>query len=162
MLPNRQKARGLGRRRSGALPAALRPAHSRRGGKTATSSTRTNTARSKPACSPPATRPSCSAATARCCATPPRRPKAELPVIGVNSGTLGYLTELEQNEIPQLAALCDGGLRIEERMMLESSLDGRIVDYALNEALISRGGAGCSNSRLDCDGTAAATYRADG
>ena len=62
--------------------------------------------------------------------------KAELPVIGVNSGTLGYLTELEQNEIPQLAALCDDGLRIEERMMLESSLDGRIVDYALNEALI--------------------------
>ena len=89
--------------------------------------------------------------------------KAELPVIGVNSGTLGYLTELEQNEIPQLAALCDDGLRIEERMMLESSLDGRIVDYALNEALISRGAAvRMLEFRLDCDGTAAATYRADG
>ena len=48
-------------------------------------------------------------------------------------------------------------------MMLESSLDGRIVDYALNEALISRGAAvRMLEFRLDCDGTAAATYRADG
>ncbi len=89
--------------------------------------------------------------------------KASLPMIGVNSGTLGYLAELEQDEIPQLAALCGNDVRIEERMMLEASLDGRVIDYALNEALISRGAAvRMLEFRLDCDGTAAATYRADG
>ena len=84
-------------------------------------------------------------------------------MIGVNSGTLGYPAELEQDEIPQLAALCGNDVRIEERMMLEASLDGRVIDYALNEALISRGAAvRMLEFRLDCDGTAAATYRADG
>ena len=93
--------------------------------------------------------------------------RASVPMIGVNSGTLGYLTELETNEIRLLSALKDGGCRTEERMLLEAEVFSGTVRtaqaYALNEALISRGAVvKMLDFNLECDGTAVASYRSDG
>ena len=40
------------------------------------------------------------------------------PIVGINSGRLGFLTELEQNELDNLQQLVDGKFEIQERMVL--------------------------------------------
>lgn len=62
----------------------------------------------------------------------------EIPLLGVNLGSLGYLSEVESaNVISALDKLLSGDYFIEERMMLEGSIlrDGRIVAHtrALND-----------------------------
>ncbi len=51
-----------------------------------------------------------------------------LPLLGINMGTLGYLTQIAQGEAlaPMLTALLEDNFRLEQRMMLE----GRVVDGA--------------------------------
>ena len=71
--------------------------------------------------------------------------KHDVPILGVNAGRLGYLTEVEP---PQLTQSLDqwraGELKIEPRMMLEITSDapaadgGPFKEYALNEAVVSR------------------------
>lgn len=67
----------------------------------------------------------------------------DIPVLGVNLGSLGFMAELESKELPQLRDLCDGEYEIESHMMLDVSVqrDGRVIysNLALNEALIARG-----------------------
>lgn len=69
----------------------------------------------------------------------------DAPLLGVNLGTLGYLTEVDaskaQEAVDQLLA---GDFAIEERMMLVSSLvvEGKERSFvALNEALVERFGS---------------------
>lgn len=69
-----------------------------------------------------------------------------IPLLGVNFGTLGYLAEVEkQNIVPALEQLIANQFTIEKRMMLEGALcrDNRVVgkDVALNDIVISRCGA---------------------
>ena len=67
----------------------------------------------------------------------------DIPVLGVNLGSLGFMAELESKELSQLRDLCDGKYEIESHMMLDVSVqrDGRVIysNLALNEALIARG-----------------------
>ena len=67
----------------------------------------------------------------------------DIPVLGVNLGSLGFMAELESKELSQLRDLCDGKYEIESHMMLDVSVqrDGRVIYsiLALNEALIARG-----------------------
>ena len=67
----------------------------------------------------------------------------DIPVLGVNLGSLGFMAELESKELLQLRDLCDGKYEIESHMMLDVSVqrDGRVIysNLALNEALIARG-----------------------
>ena len=67
----------------------------------------------------------------------------DIPVLGVNLGSLGFMAELESRELSQLRDLCDGKYEIESHMMLDVSVqrDGRVIysNLALNEALIARG-----------------------
>lgn len=67
----------------------------------------------------------------------------DIPVLGVNLGSLGFMAELESKELSQLRDLCDGKYEIESHMMLDASVqrDGRVIysNLALNEALIARG-----------------------
>lgn len=64
----------------------------------------------------------------------------DLPVLGVNIGRVGFLTEIE---LDQLAQTCQQLARdeysIEKRMMLEACLDGN-TQLALNDVVLSRGG----------------------
>lgn len=67
----------------------------------------------------------------------------DIPVLGVNLGSLGFMAELESKELSQLRDLCDGKYEIESHMMLDVTVqrDGRVIysNLALNEALIARG-----------------------
>jgi len=92
----------------------------------------------------------------------------EVPVLGVNLGQLGFLAELQPEELfGRLEALARGEFRVEERSLLRASMmtvDGALGTYdALNDAVVARGarvrmvGIGVS-----IDGQPFTTYRADG
>ena len=68
----------------------------------------------------------------------------ELPLFGINLGTLGYLAEIDRHSIyPALDHLMNDEFGIEKRMMLSGSVyhDGELFaqDIALNDIVISRG-----------------------
>ncbi|MEA2510499.1 MAG: kinase [Actinomycetota bacterium] len=66
---------------------------------------------------------------------------ADVPLLGVNLGTLGYLTEVEGDEARQaLDAIVAGNYQTEERMMLECETTGseRRSYTGLNEVLVER------------------------
>jgi len=63
-----------------------------------------------------------------------------LPVLGVNVGRVGFLAELEMDQIDQaFEKLSRDEFTIQERMMLKVTLDSHQV-YALNDVVVSRGG----------------------
>ncbi len=67
----------------------------------------------------------------------------DLPILGINLGTLGYLAEVEKNDAKEaVLAVLNGKYTIERRMMLEASVyDGKKTNkmLALNEAALSNG-----------------------
>lgn len=70
--------------------------------------------------------------------------RSGVPVLGVNVGLLGYLTEVEPEGADEaIDAVLDGRHRIEERMLLDvvASTDG-VVRQALNEAVLEKVEAG--------------------
>ena len=66
-----------------------------------------------------------------------------IPVLGVNLGSLGFMSELERNEMHLLKNLATGNFKRERRMMLDISVEreGRRVysNTALNDAVITKG-----------------------
>lgn len=65
------------------------------------------------------------------------------PILGINLGTLGFLTEVDKNDIKSsIEKLLSGEYRIEERMMLEATImeNDRFVaqGVALNDVVVSR------------------------
>ncbi len=63
-----------------------------------------------------------------------------LPVLGINSGKLGFLAGLEVNEIDGLQALFTGEYETEERLLLDIAVEGTPDRHlAMNEAVVSRG-----------------------
>lgn len=93
--------------------------------------------------------------TAKACA------KFSLPILGINAGRLGYLADINPEELEKISLIVGGDYLIEERMLLEVSI-GKKTFYCLNDAVISKG----SLSRmLDIDikvDNANISYRADG
>ena len=69
--------------------------------------------------------------------------KWNVPVLGVNLGSVGFIAELESGELSLLSRLAGGKYGIEERMMLDVSVlrDGRAVytSGALNDAVVTKG-----------------------
>ena len=67
----------------------------------------------------------------------------KVPVLGINLGNLGFMSELEGNEIERLYDLKNWDFTVESRMMLDVTIlrDGRPVysNIALNDAVISKG-----------------------
>lgn len=67
----------------------------------------------------------------------------KVPVLGINLGNLGFMSELEGNEIDRLYDLKNWDFTVESRMMLDVTIlrDGRPVysNIALNDAVISKG-----------------------
>jgi NAD+ kinase len=91
-----------------------------------------------------------------------------IPVLGVNFGWLGYLTEFTLDELfPALDGLRKGDFFVDRRMMLDVILerDGRAIasHRALNDAVVSKG-APVRMIELDCyiDGMFVSSFRADG
>lgn len=66
----------------------------------------------------------------------------DIPIFGINAGTLGYLTGVEATEAEKgLERLINGTFRVENRMMLTAEINGRYADSVLNEVAITRSGA---------------------
>ncbi len=96
-----------------------------------------------------------------------RAAEADVPVIGVNFGHVGYIAELEEDEIPQLARLLDGSFDIEDRMLLDVEIvkRGRRLFFArsFNEVTVTRGViTRLVDFDMSCNGSAVCHYRADG
>ena len=66
-----------------------------------------------------------------------------VPVLGINLGSLGFMSELEPNELERLNALKEWNFAVESRMMLDVTVlrEGKPVysNIALNDAVISKG-----------------------
>ncbi|WP_130868211.1 NAD(+)/NADH kinase [Intestinimonas massiliensis (ex Afouda et al. 2020)] len=66
-----------------------------------------------------------------------------IPVLGVNLGSVGFMAELEQSELPMLSRLAAGKYTVENRMMLDVAVrrEGKTVynDLALNDAAVTKG-----------------------
>lgn len=87
-----------------------------------------------------------------------------IPVLGINSGKLGFLAGMEMDEIHLLQHLFDGEYQIEERMLLDVVVDGCKGKYlAMNEAVVSRGGLSrLIDLTVTSDDNDVMQYRADG
>jgi NAD+ kinase len=91
-----------------------------------------------------------------------------IPLLGVNLGRLGFLTELEHHELETgLRRFLTGEFRIEERTMLHVTLlrDGRrkVKDIGLNEVVVDHSGeARILRLEIDVGGQAVGVIDADG
>jgi len=92
-----------------------------------------------------------------------------VPVLGVNLGLLGYLTEVEPAGLEEaLARFLDGQYQVEERMTLSVTVttsDGTVTEErcALNEATVEKTVPGHTvRIAASIDGTPFVTYAADG
>lgn len=90
-----------------------------------------------------------------------------LPVLGVNAGLLGYLTEVEPDRLTDaLARVLAGDHQIEERMMLAIRVErstGALDDVALNEVVVEKAHAGHTiRLRVSIGGSPFTVYAADG
>lgn len=68
----------------------------------------------------------------------PRR----LPILGVNTGRLGFLTEVEADDggLEALVRVFEGDIAVEERLALHAQVEGSDeIHFALNEVVVRRG-----------------------
>lgn len=90
-----------------------------------------------------------------------------IPLIGVNFGTLGFLTEFERDEVGRaVGPLLDEACPVLPRAMLEVFFGGRSV-HLLNELALLRGvspdsGSGVVKISVEIDGSFAGDFSADG
>jgi NAD+ kinase len=66
----------------------------------------------------------------------------QTPILGINLGGLGFLTEITSNDIDRtLDKLKNGDFFIEKRMVLETEVEGlkKFDQYALNDVVIDKG-----------------------
>ncbi|MEM2891159.1 MAG: NAD(+)/NADH kinase [Thermoplasmata archaeon] len=88
----------------------------------------------------------------------------DAPILGVNAGVLGFLTEVQPNEIRSaIKRVLAGKYRIEERLKLKTVMDGKRLEDATNEAVIHTAHiAKMRHFAISVDNTPATEMRADG
>ena len=90
-----------------------------------------------------------------------------IPVLGVNVGTMGFIAELEAGELELLRKLATGEYTLETRSMIDVTLTsaGQTVlrETALNDAVITKGAiARVIQLTVCCDGVEATNFSGDG
>lgn len=90
-----------------------------------------------------------------------------VPVLGVNIGTMGFMAELEAGELSELKRLATGDYRIDSRMMLDVTVqrdrDILLHDICLNDVVITKGAvARIVHLAVECDGVQAMECGGDG
>ncbi|MBP05300.1 MAG: hypothetical protein CL728_00980 [Chloroflexi bacterium] len=93
--------------------------------------------------------------------------KFDVPVLGINMGTVGFMTEIEgENAIDELNFYLTETVRTEVRSLLEVELNFKkdpVVYKALNDIVIARGSSvSMIETITEIDGVHLATYRGDG
>lgn len=91
-----------------------------------------------------------------------------IPILGINMGRVGYMTELELDEIELIDKVFEGKYRLDERAMLKVDIvsergQKRFSAEALNDAVVANGStARIVDLELWAAGRAVNSYRADG
>lgn len=93
--------------------------------------------------------------------------RRNLPILGVNIGTVGFMAELESGEMELLSRLATDEYRVEERMTLFVRLlhEGRVIyrELALNDAVVTKGAvARVIQTAVLLDGVEAMNFSGDG
>ena len=66
--------------------------------------------------------------------------KADIPLLGINLGRVGFLTEIEPAQLNEsVQKLCEGAFYIEERMLLSVRINQGEPMLSLNDAVVNRG-----------------------
>lgn len=92
----------------------------------------------------------------------------DVPLIGINSGRLGFITDISQDSmIPALTEILDGKFDSEQRSLLEGAVvrdDENIFHgLAFNDVVVARGsGSGMVELRVEVDGIFMYNQRSDG
>lgn len=90
-----------------------------------------------------------------------------IPILGVNIGTMGFMAELECSELQQLKRLATDDYTIDNRMMLDVAVlrnrDIIFHDICLNDVVITKGAvARIVHLAINCDGVQAMECGGDG
>jgi len=91
-----------------------------------------------------------------------------VPLIGVNQGRLGFMTDIASDRmLPVLADMLDGKLESEQRTLLEGTVlrEGKAIFHgvAFNDVVVARGtGSGMVELRVNVDGHFMYNQRSDG
>lgn len=87
----------------------------------------------------------------------------DIPFIGMNLGTLGYLTEIEKATLEEdIHKLVQGETLVEERMMLSGQVN-HMENVALNDVVLTRSGEiGTIRFGIYVNGAYLHSYKADG
>jgi NAD+ kinase len=92
-----------------------------------------------------------------------------IPIVGINMGRVGFMAEVSvESAAERLPQYLSGEVRTEERLMIQAEVTvqsngvTRIVDHALNEAIVRGTLPRLLDIEVTIDGVKLATYRADG
>ena len=93
--------------------------------------------------------------------------RRNLPILGVNIGTMGFMAELESTELDKLSQLVTGEFTLDRRMMLDVTVqrDRDIIfhDICLNDVVITKGAvARIVHLSVHCDKVQAMECSGDG
>ena len=90
--------------------------------------------------------------------------KWDVPLLGVNTGHIGFLIEISLEQLPEICErLKAGDYTIENRMTLDVERNGQIVQTALNDVVISRAGyTRLITVKASVEDELVAQYKADG
>lgn len=90
----------------------------------------------------------------------------DVPIVGINLGHLGFLTQAERGDLSNLVKILEGDFTVEHRMMLEAQVisGGKKVESytALNDIIIRGDSSKMISLTAQVDGTTASSYLADG
>ena len=91
----------------------------------------------------------------------------EVPILGINLGSLGFLTQVTEDKVEEsLAIVAEGKHRVEKRMLLSAFVEGHektTAGFALNDVVVDRGSvARLVELNLYVNEEFISTYRADG
>lgn len=91
----------------------------------------------------------------------------KLPILGVNIGTMGFIAELENQELELLREFAAGNYTVDSRMMLDVTIrrDRDVIfhDIALNDVTVTKGAvARIVQLNVCCDGVQAMEFGGDG
>lgn len=86
-----------------------------------------------------------------------------LPILGVNSGNLGFLATVELDGLDQIKSLLLGKYETEEHMLLDVHINGEYIGSVLNEVSVMREYYnGIADITVSVDSFESFSYRADG
>lgn len=88
--------------------------------------------------------------------------KFDKPIIGINAGRLGFLSDIEAEALLSIEKLYAEGCQIEKRTVLEIQ-DGEQSALAINDVFVSKTEPGkTAELFVECNGHEVCRYRADG